>query len=230
MPFKARSELARPRLRPKQWHSAGMRAALAVLLLLVGTGCEDEPGKDKARAQTSEATPLPALPAGASVYVFDQASSSLEFVGAKVTRRHPGKVASFRGNLQLVGDDITTGAVSIVVDMPSLSVDDDKLTKHLKSSDFLDVTRFPKATFTSTSIQPGGPEGSTHMVTGNLELHGVTKQIVFPAHIKAQSAAVEVTAEFSILRKDFGIFYDGVAGDLIKNDVLLLIRIDARKS
>lgn len=212
-----------------------MKAALALTALLACVSCDDDPGKGKARAQVSEAAPPPALPAlparpGATVYELDQTRSSIEFAAAKVTRRHAGKLGSFRGSLQLVGTDVTSGAVSIVVDMSSLSADDDRLTKHLKSPDFLDVARFPKATFTSTSIRPGGPEGSTHTVTGNLELHGVTKEIVFPAYIKAQSAAVLVTAEFSILRKDFGIDYNGVAGDLIKNDVLLMIRLDAKQS
>lgn len=208
-----------------------MKAALAALWLVAFAACDDDPAKGKARASVNQAAPTPALPArlGATRYELDLERSSIEFVGAKLTRKHTGKFADFRGSIQLVGADVTSGAVSIVVDTASLSADDEKLTRHLKSTDFLDVERFPKATFTSTSIQAGGPDGTTHTVTGNLELHGVTKQLTFPAKIKALAEAVVVTAEFSILRKDFALSYDGVAGDLIKNDVLLLIQLVARR-
>lgn len=209
-----------------------MRAAILAVMLLAGVACDNAAVKAEAQARSSEAADVPVLPAraGATTFTFDQGRSSVEFAAAKLTRRHAGKLGRFRGSLQLVGRDATTGTVSIVVDVGSLSADDERLTKHLKSPDFLDVERFPQARFTSTSIQAGGADGATHTVTGNLELHGVTKPITFPARIKAMSEAVEVTAEFSILRKDFGIYYDGVAGDLIKNDVLLMIRLDARKS
>lgn len=208
-----------------------MRAAWAVMLLSAAA-CDNAPPRANSQPPVNAAVEAPPLPAraGASVYSFDQTRSSVEFAAAKLTRRHAGKLGAFRGKLQLTGGDATTGAVSIVVDVASLGADDARLTKHLKSPDFLDVERFPQARFTSTSIQAGGADGATHTVTGNLELHGVTRQISFPARIKVMSEAVEVTAEFSILRKDFGIDYDGVAGDLIKNDVLLMIRLDARKS
>jgi polyisoprenoid-binding protein YceI len=210
-----------------------MKATLAAVLLLTCTACESAPAKSKAPAQATarETLAVPALPAraGSTLYSFDQERSSIEFVGAKLTRKHAGKFAAFRGTLQLVGRDVTSGAVSIVVDTASLGADDERLTRHLKSPDFLHVERFPKATFTSSAIQAGGPDGTTHTVTGNLELHGVTKQLTFPAKIRVLAEAVEVTAELSILREDFGITYDGVAGDLIKNDVLLLIKLDARK-
>jgi polyisoprenoid-binding protein YceI len=208
-----------------------MKATLAAVLLLTCGACDDKPVKGKAQANASPALAVPSLPARpqATLFTFDQKRSSVEFVGAKLTRKHAGKFANFRGAIQLVGGEVTNGAVTVVVDTASLGADDERLTRHLKSPDFLHVERFPKAAFTSTYIQAGGPDGTTHTVTGNLELHGVTKQLSFPAKIRVLAEAVEVTAEFSILRKDFGINYDGVAGDLIKNDVLLLIQLDARK-
>jgi polyisoprenoid-binding protein YceI len=34
----------------------------------------------------------------------------------------------------------------------------------LKTADFFDVAKFPKATFASTEIRPGGDKGATHTV------------------------------------------------------------------
>jgi polyisoprenoid-binding protein YceI len=214
-----------------------MKASLFVycwVLALVGLACNNDPAKGKTHAAVSEAaatTPqTPQAPANGANYAFSQAGSSIEFVGAKVTKKHDGKVGSFSGVVQLIENDPTKSSVQVEVALDSLSVDEPKLTKHLKSSDFFDVVKFPKASFKSTTIKPGGENGATHTVTGNLDLHGVTKQISFPARIKVNAERVQVEAEFAINRKDFGINYPGMADDLIKDDVLILLKLDAKKS
>ena len=100
----------------------------------------------------------------------------------------------------------------------------EKLTRHLKDSDFFDVAKFPKATFTSTKIEPSTEEG-THMVTGDLEMRGVKKQISFPVTIKKQGSTVLTTSEFTIKRFDWDVNYKGAADDLIKDDVLIKLHI-----
>jgi polyisoprenoid-binding protein YceI len=96
-------------------------------------------------------------------------------VGAKVTRKHDGSFQTFTGSVNLVDNDPTKSSVTTEIDVASVKTDDEKLTGHLKTPDLLDVEKFPKAKFTSTSIKAGGDKGSTHTVTGNLELHRVTK-------------------------------------------------------
>jgi polyisoprenoid-binding protein YceI len=53
------------------------------------------------------------------------------------------------------------------------------LDTHLKSPDFLDVAKFPTATFKATAVKPTGER--TADVTGDLTLHGVTKPVTFQA-------------------------------------------------
>jgi polyisoprenoid-binding protein YceI len=201
-------------------------AALAVLAL----ACNNDPAKDKAKAQVAEpAAAAPAL-AGATVYRFSAADSKLTFVGAKVTKKHDGAFGGFTGNLQVVGGDPTKGNVIVDIDMSTVSVDVPKLTAHLKTPDFFDVDKYPRARFTSTSIKPGGENGATHTVTGNLELHGVTKAITFPATIRVNGDEVDADAEFAVDRKDFGIVYPGMPDDLIKDQVLIKLSIRAKKA
>ena len=204
------------------------------VLVLAGVACNNDPAKGKARAEVSEAKAtspqtVPAPTSGAN-YTFSQAGSSVDFVGAKVTKKHEGKIGTFSGVVQLIENDPVKSSVRVDLDLGSLSADDPKLTQHLKSPDFFDVEKFPKASFKSTTITPGGENGATHTVTGNLDLHGVTKQISFPAKIKVNPENVKVEAEFAINRKDFGINYKGMADDLIKDDVLILLKLDAKKS
>ena len=90
------------------------------------------------------------------------------------------------------------------IDMASTWSDNEGLTGHLKSPDFFDVAKHPKATFVSTEITPGGEKGASHTVTGNFTLHGVTKSISFPATITVSDGSAKVDSEFFINRKDSG--------------------------
>ena len=197
--------------------------ALASASLLALAACED-PAKNKAKAVTGEATAESvAAPAGeAKDYKFDQATSKVGWVGSKVTGKHEGSFGAFRGVVHVVGSDPEKSSVTVDIDTASLTTDNEKLAAHLKSPDFFDVEKFPKATFTSTAVR-----GST--VTGNLTLHGVTKAITFPATIKIAADDVSVDSEFAINRKDFGLVYPGKPDDLIRDDVVIKLAIRAKK-
>ena len=210
-------------------------AFTASLMLAVSAlaGCDNNPTKDKAQATVAEpvAVAAPSAPAAATVkYVFSNADSKVSFVGAKVTRKHDGSFGTFNGTIDLVDGKPEKGAVTVDIDIASLTADDPKLTGHLKSPDLLDAAKFPKAHFASTSVKAGGDKGATHTVTGNLTLHGVTKSISFPATIKMNGATTDVNAEFGINRKDFGIVYPGMPNDLIKDEILIKLEIHGKKA
>jgi polyisoprenoid-binding protein YceI len=207
---------------------ASLMGASTLVLLLAA--CDSDPAKGKSQAAASEPVAAQAAPASAVKYTFSNADSKVDFVGAKVTKKHDGSFQTFTGTVNLVENNPEKSTVSVDIDTASIKSDDEKLTGHLKTPDLLDVGKFPKATFTSTSIKAGGDKGATHTVTGNLQLHGVTKSISFPATIKTGGDTVDVDAEFAINRKDFGIVYPGMPDDLIKDDVLLKLHIRAKKN
>ena len=64
--------------------------------------------------------------------------------------------------------------VAVEIDTASIDTGHAERDKHLRSSDFLDVERFPTATFASTAYE-GDPEGGT--MKGDLTLMGVTRPI-----------------------------------------------------
>jgi polyisoprenoid-binding protein YceI len=194
--------------------------------------CDNEPAEGKSVAEVSAPVVAPAeapAPAtGAPTYTFSQDGSTLAFVGAKVTGKHDGSFKLFSGTITVPDADITKGTVALEVDTTSVVTDTEKLTTHLKSPDFFDVAKFPKATFTSTSVAADTSKGGTHVITGNLDLHGVTKSISFPATVRLTANGVEADAEFAINRKDFAIVYAGMPDDLIKDDVLMKISLRAK--
>jgi polyisoprenoid-binding protein YceI len=194
-------------------------AALTTALLL---GCSD-PAKDVHQSSAGAPEQPAAAPAVAKEYVI-RTGSKIDFVGSKVTGSHDGGFKKFAGTLN-VSDGKVTGASEVKIDMASTWSDNDRLTTHLKSPDFFDVQKFPHATFTVTSIEPGAD--GKHTVTGNLDLHGVTKSISFPAQITVSDEAASVNAEFAINRKDFNINYPGRPNDLIRDNVVIKLALNA---
>ncbi len=88
------------------------------------------------------------------------------------------------------------------------------------------MAKYPTATFRSSSVVARtGADGATHEVSGALMLHGVTKQLSFPAKVSAGGESVEAHAEFVLDRQDFGISYPGRPDDLIQDNVVLTIEL-----
>jgi polyisoprenoid-binding protein YceI len=217
----------------KQPSTLAARSLLTVSICCLAWACNNDPAKGKTQATVTSATaPVTAAApaAGAVSYAFSNDGSAIDFVGAKVSAKHEGSFKAFRGTISVVGADPTKSTVNAEIDIASLAIDPAKLAGHLKSADFFDAEKFPKGKFTSTAIKPGGENGATHTVSGNLELHGVTKGITFPAKIKMEAEQVSVDAEFAINRKDFSIVYPGMPDDLIKDDVLIKLSLHAKKA
>ncbi|HYI08727.1 MAG TPA: YceI family protein [Thermoanaerobaculia bacterium] len=148
--------------------------------------------------------------------------SKIEWVAGKVTRDHNGKFANFDGWLEYAAGK--PSRLSFDIDLNAIESDDEKLTGHLKSPDFFDVAKYPKATFTSTSLTEapaGSADGTTHMLNGTLDLHGVQKAVSIPVKAEQTAEGVHATSQFTINRHDWGISYKGMADDLIKDNVLI---------
>lgn len=79
----------------------------------------------------------------------------------------------------VVMDEQNPAASKIEVTIKTASVDtwDDKRDEHLKSPDFFNAAQFPAITFASKSVKK---TGDTWSVTGDLNLHGVKKEITVP--------------------------------------------------
>ncbi len=214
----------------------------AVLALALFTAACEDPAANKVKAKVSEpsanaaanasnpANAAPAAPVAAKgeALAINGENSKVEFTGSKVTGKHDGGFKDFTGTIDLVNSKPAESSVIVDIDATSVWSDDEKLTGHLRSADFFDVEKFPKASFKSSKIEADSAKGAdAYSVTGDFNLHGVTKSISFPATIKAGADSVDVDAEFAVNRKDFGIVYAGKADDLIRDDVVIKLTLKA---
>lgn len=108
--------------------------------------------------------------------------------------------------------DPSTSKVEVSIDTSSIDSNHAERDKHLRSADFLDVKKYPKATFVSTKVVDNGDKTGT--IYGNLTLHGVTKQIQIETKFVGQGedpwggyrAGFEGTTTLKLA--DFGITYN----------------------
>jgi polyisoprenoid-binding protein YceI len=175
--------------------------------------------------ENTAASPASA-PVAATAYMISPEGSSIEFTGSKVTGSHKGGFKNFNGEIAVANGRLANTGNKVTIDMNSLWTDTDRLTGHLKSPEFFNVAQIPNATFETTAI---AEQGTNTMITGNLTLHGVTKQIQFPAEVRVADDAVNLSAEFAINRFDFDVKYPGKANDLIRKEVVLKLNVKAPK-
>jgi len=136
-----------------------------------------------------------------------------------------GRFNDFDGDF--TWDKTNPGASSINIEIKTKSLDSNhaERDKHLRNEDFLDVDKYPTATFKSTKYHGDASGGK---MDGMLTLHGVTKAITLDVKVIGEGddpwggyrAGFEATT--SIRRADFGMDYNlGPAAESMDFDLFI---------
>ena len=122
------------------------------------------------------------VPAMAADYAIDKKGQHA-FINFKISHLGYswlyGTFKDFDGDFSFDAANPEASKVSVKINTASLDSNHAERDKHLRSDDFLNVSKHPTATFESTSVKSTG-EGSAD-ITGNLTLNGVTKPVVIAA-------------------------------------------------
>jgi polyisoprenoid-binding protein YceI len=216
------------------------RLALVTALVLVTSACAADLGEGRTTAKVEDVPTPSAAPVQATatdvldvtaptVLRVDPARSQLGVIGAKITAHHPIAFPRYEGRIGLDGD--TLSAIAFRADVGALTAEPAHLQEHLKKEDFLFVDRYPHATFRSEQITSGAEAAdSTHTITGDLTIRGVTKRVTFPAKVEVDATEVRAATEFVIDRRDFGVVYPGKADDLVQDAVVVKVSFVAPRS
>jgi polyisoprenoid-binding protein YceI len=192
---------------------------------LIFTSCENPADKTDSASVSEAVKVAPATESASGVKYAFTPESQILFTGSKVTGSHSGGFKSFTGSFTVANDALAATGQKITIDMNSLWSDNDKLTEHLKSADFFDVAKHPESSFVLTGLK-SATEGKFE-VSGNLTLNGTSKNITFPASAEVSEGKAKIHAKFDINRKDFGIVYAGKADDLIRDEVVIELKLGA---
>lgn len=90
-----------------------------------------------------------------------------------------GTFKDFDGSFSFDAAKPQDSKVNVTLNTTSVDTNHAERDKHLRSGDFLNVSKHPTATFASTSVTSTG-EGTAD-ITGDLTLNGVTKPVVIAA-------------------------------------------------
>ena len=126
-------------------------------------------------AQAQEASRVPGN-VRAGTYVTDPGHTkitwSLTHFGFST---YVGQFSKVAATLKLDPKAPQSADLQVTIDTASVGTLNPALDTHLKAPDFLDVAKFPQASFKSTAVKVTGER--TADVTGDLTLHGVTKPV-----------------------------------------------------
>jgi len=160
---------------------------------------------------------------------------------------HAIRATQVQGTVEFVPGRPTGDKVEITVQTPTLSADDPTglkfarlppgpsgsqrrdITKDMLGKDQLDVERFPTITF--RSLHAGETSPGTILVDGELTLHGVTRPIRVPMHVRSSGARLIADGQFDIKQTDFGIKPYGTLLGAVKNQdrITLLLHVVATR-
>jgi catalase len=188
---------------------------------------------------------LTAYAASASdVYFIDKNHSNMGFLIRHLFTKVPGRFTDFSGQISFDEANPEQSTVEVTIKTASVNTDNDLRDKDLRSPNFFDVEKFPEMTFRSKSVKGTGQ--NTADVTGDLTMHGVTKEVVLKVEftgkgkgagpqgtiVPGRDATTMVTgwdATATVLRSDFGMAWNQTIENtrVVANDVKIEVHAEA---
>lgn len=165
----------------------------------------------------------------------DTAHSLIEFsVKHMMVSTVKGRFTKHSGVLELDEQNPSASKVDVTIDVNSVYSGDEKRDAHLRSADFFDAETYPTITYKSKKVEEIGDE--KFRITGDLTMHGVTKEVVLDASLEGQATnpwgkrVAAFSIHTSVNRKDFGLNWNvalETGGVLVSEKVNINIEAEA---
>jgi len=181
------------------------------------------------------------LGTGSSLYSAEKFNLDAAHSTAAFSVRHMvlsnvrGQFSELSGTILYDENDLSKCSVEAVIKVASVNTNEEKRDAHLESPDFFDAEKYPDITFTSTKIEKAG---DGYLMTGNLTMRGITKEISFPFQFTGRltdpwgNVRIGAEAGLEIDRQEYGISWsktlDG-GGLVVGNKVKIELSVEAIK-
>ena len=166
-------------------------------------------------------------------YKIDKSHSEAIFQVRHLVTKVRGRFTDFEGAIEYNEANPELSTVNFSIKTASIDTAEADRDKHLRSPDFFEVDKYPELTFRSKKMTK---RGDGYDVSGDLTIHGVTKEVVLPvAHLgKAKDPwggeRLGFEVETSLNRKDYGLAFNvalETGGFLVGDEVKISIDIQA---
>jgi polyisoprenoid-binding protein YceI len=178
---------------------------------------------------------LPAMAAAdPTVYRVDADHSGINFKVRHFVSSVSGRFRDFGGVIRYDKESPAASSVEFSVKAASVDTASNDRDEDLRSKNFFEVAKYPTLSFTSTRVVP--QDADTLEVTGNLTMHGVTREITFPVRMLGTVAIpggekAGFEASFTVNRKEFGINWNNIldSGPVLGDEVRITIEVEANR-
>jgi polyisoprenoid-binding protein YceI len=172
----------------------------------------------------------------ADTYVLDKAHSTIGFQIRHLFSNVPGKFDDFTGTILF--DEANPDQSSVEVNINTASIDTGVKMRDddLRSPNFFDAAKYPETTFKSKSVKSTGKD--TFDVTGDLTMHGVTKELVLKVELIGKGSGMKEgsivsgwDATAALKRSEFGLAWSKVieGTQVVGDDVKIELHVEADK-
>ena len=167
-------------------------------------------------AFTAKAQPKPA--------VLQPASSEIVFTTKQMGVPVEGKFGKFSAQIALDPKQPETGTVSFSIDTGSARFGSAELDAEVPKATWLNVPRFPQASFQSSAIKAAGP--GRFDVTGKLTIKGAVHDVMVPVQLAQAGSTSTATGAFTIKRLEFKVGEAEWADtSMLANDILVRFKL-----
>ena len=143
-----------------------------------------------------------------------------------------GMFSGWEGTIEFDAEDPAASKVDVSIPASAMFTGWEQRDEHFSSPDFLDAASNDTVRFVSTGIEVTGDD--TAMITGDLTLGGVTKEVVLDAklnqmadHPMQEKPWIGFSATTTILRSEFDA---GMFAPFVSDEVQVEISIEASKT
>lgn len=168
--------------------------------------------------------------ATAQIKKVNNETSTIEWVGKKVTGQHSGNIAIKDGNLVFKSKKLIGG--NFVVDMTKLTVTDlksgkgkESLEGHLKADDFFGTEKYPTAKLVFKTIADKG--NGTYTITADLTIKTSTNPVTFDLVVAGNTAKTTLAVNRTLydIKYGSGSFFEGLGDKVIYDNFDLTVAL-----
>jgi polyisoprenoid-binding protein YceI len=147
-----------------------------------------------------------------------------------------GSFGKVSGSAELNPSDPAKTTVDVTIDAASVDTRNQQRDEALRGADFFDVGKFPTLAFKSKRVEKSG--SGTLKMTGDLTIHGVTKEVAFdvtaPSKVVKDEMGhehVAASATTTINRKDFGLVWNRMVESVpvVSDEVNIMLDVELVK-
>jgi polyisoprenoid-binding protein YceI len=152
------------------------------------------------------------------------AGSEIAFTTKQMGVPVDGKFGSFSAQITLDPKKPETGSVAFTIDTGSARFGSAELDAEVPKATWLNVPRFPQASFASSAIKAAGP--GRFEVAGKLTIKGAVRDVTVPVQVTQAGSNSTATGAFTIKRLDFKVG-DGEWADtsMLANDIQVRFKL-----